>query len=182
MANLGPSGLNVFEPLNPEHGVLDSMIQEAYEVMSTEVMWWCFSKTVAEETRDSIDQMFGETTVENVPAYSGPFRVWANNQVNPIIMELTRLGGQTIKDVDLFCGIAAMHQYLSGKDPMPGDIFRLTRLGLDPKINREYDFYVVSHAWPVDLYNNRYTSWQIAAEQTNLNDVPDIIKNYKDGL
>ena len=97
-------------------------------------------------------------------------------------MRISEFCGLTIKDVDLFCGIAAMYQYLSGKDPMPGDIFRFTRLGLDPKVNREYDFYVVSHAWPVDLYNNRYTSWQIAAEQTNLNDVPDIIKNYRDGL
>lgn len=181
MAIFKPTSLSVFEPQNPEHAVLDSMIQEAYETVSTEIMWWRFVRAQAESTQDAIDQMFGEATAPNAAAYDGPYKVWANNQVNPIIMELTRLGGQTVKDVDVFCGIAAMREYLDGGDPCPGDVFRLTRLGVNPKVDREYDFYVVSHAWPVDMYNNRYTSWQIAAEQTNLNDIPDAVKNYREG-
>ena len=179
-----PTSLNIFEPTNPEHATLDSMVQEAYEVNSTEIMWWCFKKTVAVVAQSSFEKMYGENVTPNKGSFAGPYRVWANNVVNPIIMEVTRLGGQTVKDIDLFCGIAAMATYLkdSGGVPVSGDVFRITRLGLDPTKDREYDFYTVAHAWPVDMYNNRYTSWQIAAEQTDMSNVPEKIKNFKTGL
>jgi len=38
----------------------------------------------------------------------------------------------------------------------------------------------VSNIIEVDMYNTRYVNYQIAAEQTILNNVPDIIKNYSE--
>lgn len=182
MAIFHPAKVSIFMPQTPEHATLDAMIKEAYEARSTELMWWTFSPAAASANQDSIDAMFGETTSQSQAMYSErPYRVYANNQVNPIIMEVTRLGGQTVKDIDLFCGIAAMSEYLEGADPRPGDVFRLTRLGRDPKVDREYDYYVVSHVWPVDEYNSRFTSWQIAAEQTNMSDLPDSVTKWEGG-
>ena len=174
-----PIAAKIYEPNNPEYSLVDAMTSELFELFSPEIKWWNLNITTTQSNLDSLDQLYGEEG-DNKLAFNGPFNVYGRVETNPILKELSRLGHLEIREIDFYVNIAAMNNYLENSIPREGDIFRLTYLGNDPKIDRKFFFYVVNNIIEVDLYNCRYINYQIAAEQTTLNNVPDIIKNYSE--
>ena len=174
-----PKKIKVFDSQNPEYALVDAINSEIFENYSPEISYWSFNAAATEVNMDELDAIYGEVSRQNVKQYFGPYDPKGTLEINPIIQELTRLGLQQIEEVDLYCNIAAMHDYLDGKDPIAGDIFRITWLETD--IERRYIFYSVANVTPVDIYNFRYTNWLINAEQTPLHNVPDEIKLYHEG-
>lgn len=174
-----PKHLKVFEPHQPEYSLIDAMTQEVFENYSSEVYYWIFNRVATAEHQDELDVAYGEASRGTAEVYSGPFKVAAALQINPIIQELTKLGAQQIQEVDIYCNIAAMQDYLEGETPKIGDIMRVTWIESDN--SRRYVFYHIANVTPVDIYNYRYTNWWINAEQTLLSNVPDIIRLHSDG-
>ena len=174
-----PTSVEVFQPLNPEYALVDSMIEEAFEAISDELVWWSLDRTKTQEHMDDLGKAYGEASdTANKPEYNGPFRVWGKTEINPIIQELTRLGAQTLREIDMYFNVAAFANYTNGLTPKQGDIVRVTWLMRRPEEDREFWFYEVANVTPVDIYNFRYANWQCLAEQTALNNVPEAIRTY----
>jgi hypothetical protein len=72
-----------------------------------------------------------------------------------------------------------MDNYLQGRVPKAGDVIRVSWIKTDS--TRRFVFYGISNVTPVDPYNARYTNWLIHCEQTNMNEIPNEIKNFNDG-
>jgi len=174
-----PIAAKIYEPDNTEHELVDAMTSELFEKFSHEIKWWNINRTASQANLDNLDQLYGEEGDDKL-IFTGPYNVYGRIEVNPILKELSRLGHLEIREIDFYVNIAAMYNYLEEYTPHEGDIFRITYLGLDPQIDRKFFFYVVSNIIEVDMYNTRYVNYQIAAEQTILNNVPDIIKNYSE--
>ena len=78
-----------------------------------------------------------------------------------------------------FAYIRIMNQYLHGRDPKKGDVFRVT--WIKSQTERRYVFYNIGNVTPVDPFNFKHINWLIAAEQTDMSEIPDEIKNYDEG-
>jgi len=175
-----PKNLKVFEPDNPEYTLIDHMTEEVFENYSTEIAYWVLNVTETDSDRDELDEVYGEGGgADQLRAYYGPYEVFGTLTINPIIQELTRLGLEQIEEIDFYCNIAAMENYLEGYIPKAGDIFRTTWIQTNNE--RRYIFYNIANVTPVDLYNFRYINYLINAEQTSLHEVPESIKNYYEG-
>lgn len=184
-----PFSIKTFEPTNPEYALLDSMIEESYEAVSPEIYWWCFKTEELyqpeSEIHDPFDQLYGEISANDQETlerfFMSPKRVYGNVIFNPILNQIAKLtGGQEIREIDLYFNISALEYYL-GQSPKRGDILRITHLGKNEQVDREYIWYEVANITPVDQYNLRYTGWEIHCEQTTLHNVPDIIKKFNYG-
>lgn len=174
------TGIQVFEPTNPEYSLIDAMTTEVFENYSSEIKWWIFSRTETDENRDELDKAYGEASRGVAEVFSGPYDVSGTLEVNPILQELTRLGAEQIEEIDFYTNIAAMQVYLKGENPKQGDIFRVT--WIQTNTDRRFIFYRVANVTPVDIYNMRYTNWLINAEQELLSNVPENIRTYSDGM
>ena len=84
-----------------------------------------------------------------------------------------------IEEVELYFGIAAMDLYLKGKKPQSGDVLRISYIINETE--RKYTFYDVSNITPVDIFNFHYLNWHVHAQQTQMHDIPDVIKLYGAG-
>jgi len=178
MFRSGKNGIKVFDSQNPEYSLIDSMTSEIFENYSTEIAYWLFGRAETEANLDELDEVYGESS-KNKRIYSGPFDVKGTLTINPIIQELTRLGLEQIEEIDFYCNIAAMDEYLEGEPPKAGDIFRVT--WIEKENTRRYVFYSVANVTPTDIYNSRYINYLISAEQTTLHNFPAEIKNYYEG-
>lgn len=163
---------------------MDVMTIEPFENFSTEIMYWSFNRVETEALQDDLDKMYGEYTAKGSDSnkkeqYDGPFKVYGKIEVNPIIQELIRLGTQTLQQIDFYMNIAASQQYLGGRKPKMGDIFRTTYI--KTQTSREYVFYRVSVVTPVDLFNFRYINIQCMCSQEILANVPNEIRNFNFG-
>jgi len=174
-----PNGkINIFDPTNPEYTLVDAMTAEKFENYSWEIVYWSFNIETTAPTLDALDQTYGEASdVQN--KYDGPFEAYGTIEVNPILQELTKLGHQQIEEINFYCNISAMDNYLQGRIPKQGDIIRVSWIKTDS--TRRFVFYGIGNVTPVDPYNARYTNWLMHCEQTNMNEIPEEIKNFNDG-
>lgn len=175
--------LKTYAPTNPEYGLVDLMVSEAFAAVSPEIYYWSFDAETTEQDMDEVDQMYGEkSSGDAVRDFTGPYQIDARIDFNPILKEITRLGMEQKEDIDIFVNIATVYEQLKKRVPKSGDIMRVSYIGRDPNDahpanSKPVTYYSVSVVTPYDLYNNRYTNLQIYAIQTPLNDIPDKIKN-----
>lgn len=166
-----------FEPINPEYALASSLTSEMIEATSPYILWWSFLRTETSANKDELDNVYGEasskTGIHNFALK--PIRVYLHLEINPIIQELTRLGVEQIESITIYTNIDDFLN-LNSSPPKAGDIFRLSYIEKEQKYRNI--FYNVSVVVPVDPFNFRHLNYQIYAEQTNLNDVPDHIKNF----
>ena len=168
----------MFDSRSPEYALVDSMAQEKFTNYSPEVYWWSFirDKEPNAPYRDELDQIYGEKSSTGSERYLGPYEVKLVVELNPILAELTRLGLQQIEEIEIYCNIAAMSQYLKGLVPKAGDILRVSYIVTE--FERRFVFYKVSNITPVDPFNYKFINWHISAEQTTLHEAPESIKDF----
>lgn len=182
---------NMFEPNNPEHSLVDAMTEEVHMLESPEIFYWKIKKeeeieaepeynNVDDPYLDDLDTVYGEkSSGDGKYLFHDPVRVYGKIDIEPILNELSRLGLTTINQIDFYLNIAHCHDRL-GRPPAGGDTFRVTYLIRDNNgdLKNKYIYYVVSNTNEVDLYNYQYINYQIWAEQTNMMNVPDEVKQY----
>lgn len=179
-----------FDKTNPEHALVDLLVEELHTLEGGEIIYWCLKnvklldaeKIANNETPyvDELDDVYMEKSSDDGKyLYFEPERLAGKLEINPIIHELGRLGLATIEDADLYVNIAHFHSKMN-QAPEGGDIFRITNLIKDEngELKDDYVYYKVSNATPVDLHNYQYINYQIHSEQTNMNDIPAEILNY----
>lgn len=187
-----PMTPRMFEPDNPEHTLVDLLTTEMHQLESPEIVYWKVKMpdVVDAETHrvdptatnylDDLDKVYGEkSSGDGLTKYYQPEQIFGKLDSQPIIQELLKMGLITKTEIDLYVNIAHIQDVL-GRPPMGGDLFRITYLIRNPdgELKGYYVYYEVSTVWPVDLYNYQYINYQINAEQTNMSNVPDEIKNF----
>lgn len=175
-----PQKVKTYDPTNPEYGLVDMMVSEAFEAVSPEIYYWSLDTVTTKTSMDALDKVYGEKSSTSKITYKEPKLVHARIDFNPILKELSKLGTTTKEEVEIFVNIASVMEELDNNAPKSGDILRVSYINHDPYSadNKSVTFYTVSQVTPVDLYNNRYTNLQISAEQTTMNEVPDKIKKF----
>lgn len=173
-----PTKVKTYDPSNPEYSLIDLMVSESFESVSPEIFMWSLNTTATTQKMDPLGKLYGETASSSKAVYTGPFQIYAKVDFNPIIKEITRLGTETKEEIEIFSNIASIMQQ-SKVLPKSGDILRVSYI-LNPMQtdSKRVTFYSISNVVPADLYNNKYVNLQISAEQTNLSDIPNEIKNY----
>lgn len=186
-----PTSPTMFCPSNSEHSLVDALTEEIHMLESPEIIYWRLKKPEeidaepeniisGESYLDDLDKVYGEkSSKEGKLLYKDPVRVYGKIDIQPIINELQRLGLITTKQIDLYLNIAHAHEKL-GEVPKGGDVFRVTYLirDINGELKEKYVYYHLSNVTEVDLYNFQYVNYQLFAEQTNMMDVPDEIKQY----
>jgi hypothetical protein len=180
----------MFDPLNSEHSLVDALTEEMHMSESPEIIYWRLKKPEeidalpeninSESYLDDLDKVYGEkSSKEGKLLYKDPVRIYGKIDIQPIINELQRMGLTTIKQIDLYINIAHAHERLE-EVPKGGDVFRVTYLirDTDGELKDKYVYYHIANVTEVDLYNYQYINYQLFAEQTNMMDVADEIKQY----
>jgi len=173
-----PTKPTLFEPRNPEYALVDAMTSERFTLFSPEIYYWSFLQDDEDgaAARDELDIVYGEKSSVGTEQYIGPIEIKAILEVNPILAEFKRVGLQQIEEIEAYANIAAMENYLKGRKPKPGDIFRVSWIITETE--RRFVFYKISNVTPVDERQFRYVNWHIHAEQTTLHEAPDSIKQF----
>jgi len=179
-----------FDRTNPEHALVDLLVEELHTLEGDEIVYWCLRnvKIVNEDNiannetpyLDELDDVYMEkSSGDGKYLFYNPVYVAGKLEKNPIIQELGRMGLATIEDADLYVNIAHFHAKI-GQAPKGGDIFRITNFVKDEngELKDKFTYYKVSHPTPVDLHNYQYVNYQIYAEQTNMNDIPAEVLTY----
>jgi len=184
------SNVKIFEPKNPELSTVASMTAELFEYVSPKLLIWIFDKEYNDKNVDEIDKLYGEKSSINTQngltkaKFDGPFEFFARFEANEIIALLTRGTDEQKEDIELFVNILDFTERLHGLVPDSGDIIRLTYIDVLNKDTGQREFrhvfYEISEVLPIDLYNYHYVNFHIHCSQTNMNNVPDSIKNYNE--
>jgi len=184
-----PTEAKMFEALNPEHSLVDAMTQEIHILESPELYYWSVikpEKATAEnlpgsgDYLDELDQTYGEkSSGDGKLMFRDPVRMYGKLETNPIIAELTKMGLAQIEQVELYINIALAHELLN-ESPKGGDFFGRANLirGMDGTLKKTYTFYEVGVVNPVDLYCYQYINYQLEAEQTSMDNIPDSVRNF----
>jgi hypothetical protein len=174
-----PTSVNVFEPLSPEYSLASSIDAEYISYATPKIMWWSFDKTDTMSNMTELDKIYGESHVGKDVFYE-PNIVEAHLEINPIMMELMRLGVEQIEEVILFANTDQFYIKNASRDPKSGDIFRVSYIVNEDKYRNV--FYTVGSVIPVDLFNFKYLNWRILGQQTNLSNASQQIKDYMNSL
>jgi hypothetical protein len=181
----------IYDPNNPEHDLIDVITEEIHQLESPEVYYWSVIKqetAISEEIPgaggylDELDKVYGEkSSGDGVLMFREGKRMYGKLETNPIIQELARMGLSQIEQIDFYVNIALSKEIL-GEAPKPGDIFSKTALIRNEagELKKERTFYEVGAVNPVDIYNYQFINYQIEAEQTSLDQIPDSIKKFFD--
>lgn len=191
-----PMSPNMWEPNNPEHSLVDAMTEEVHMLESPEIIYWRLKKEEEIDAEneytnegseyeydgylDELDKEYGEkSSGEGKLLYHKPIVVYGKIDIEPILNELSRMGLTTINQIDFYMNIAHCHERLE-RPPIGGDVFRVTYFIRDNKgdLKNKYIYYEVSNVNEVDLYNYQYINYQIWAEQTNMMNVEDSVKQF----
>lgn len=175
-----PINCKVMEPKNPEYALASSLSADFIENQSPLMYWWSFDRTKTTATQDELDQIYGEkSSGDRKFTFKKPNRVYAFMEINPILIELSRLGIEQIEEITLVINV---DDFLNRnfEDPKSGDVFRISYIVGEQKYRNI--FYTVGSVVPFDIFNMKYLNWHIYAEQTPMNEVPDSIKNFMDYL
>ena len=175
-----PQKVKTFDPLSPEYALVDSLTSEMIDAITPYVLWWSLLRNDTQQKRDELDTIYGEASSKDGKHVfvTTPTKVSLRLEINPVIKELTRLGIEQIHAIDIYCNIA---DFLNKNNipPQPGDVFRISYINEQGQDIFRNIFYTASVIVPVDLFNLRYINWQIYAEQTPMDVVPDYIKNFQ---
>lgn len=173
--------IRVFDPDNPEYALASSMSSEFIEAISPLTLWWSVDRIATEAVRDDLDKIYSEkSSGTRKMIFKPPNRVYLSHEQNPVLVELSRLGIETLQELTLVVNIDAFMVDNKGIEPGMGDYCRISNLQSPEKyLNWVYQ---ISTVVPFDWFNSRYMSYHIYCEQTPLNDAPDAIKNYIDML
>ena len=52
--------LKTYAPTNPEYGLVDLMVSEAFAAVSPEIYYWSFDAETTEQDMDEVDQIYVE--------------------------------------------------------------------------------------------------------------------------
>jgi hypothetical protein len=171
-----PNSAKVFEPRNPEYALASSIDGDFINASSPLVWWWSVDRTATVASQDELDHIYGEKSSGTaLHTFKDPNRVYLFLEINPILIELTRLGIEQIEEVTT---IANVDDFLNRNhaSPVSGDIFRVSYVVTDQEYRNV--FYTVSSVVPFDIFNMKYLNWHIYAEQTPMAEVPQSIKDF----
>ncbi len=175
-----PNTVKVFEPKNPEYALCSSLTSEFIEAQSPLCMWWSLNRATTNASQDELDQVYGERgSGDRKFKFKKPNRIYLYLEINPIMIELTRLGIEQIEEIT---GVINVDDFLQRNfcDPQPGDIFRISYIISEQKYRNV--FYTLSSLVPFDMFNMQYINWHLYAEQTPMQEVPDEITSFIDYL
>jgi hypothetical protein len=85
------------------------------------------------------------------------------------------MGLSEIKDFNLLVNISDIIERL-GEEPKAGDLFAVGNMTKQNEL--DYTFYMVASVVETDFHLWRYVHYLVSAQQTNLSNVPEKIKNY----
>lgn len=175
-----PNSPRVFEPRSPEYALASSIDSDFINAASPHITYWSMDRAATQASRDELDGIYGEKSSGDLKhTFLAPNRVYMYLELNPILIELTRLGIEQIEEITC---VANVDDFLNKNhvDPRPGDIFRVSYVITDQQYRNV--FYTVSSVVPFDMFNMKYINWHIYSEQTPMAEVPQVIKNYIDYL
>lgn len=171
-----PTGAKTFEPKNPEYALASSIDGDLIEAISPLIVYWSFDRDATGASRDELDQVYGEKSSGDALHYfKDPNRVYMFVEINPIIIELTRLGIEQIEEITAVVNVDNFIKH-NNIAPRPGDVFRVSYV-VDAQNYRNV-FYTVSSVVPFDVFNMKYLNWHLYAEQTPMQEVDQKIKDY----
>lgn len=159
-----PFKLNLYEAENPEYMLLNSFNDEYTEIVSPRILYWKLNREASKQNQDKLDDLYGEATQTNV--YEGPFEVFMLIERSPIMNELTRLGQNTIEEVNIVVPTLQISEKL-GRLPDQGDIFRLSMIHEAGK-KEKFTFYELSNVVDNDPNNHMWMTLMLFAKQTDL--------------
>lgn len=162
-----PHKLNLYEPKNPEYMLLNSLNEEYTEIVSPRILYWKFDLDNSKSTLDKLDDLYSESTQTN--KYIGPYEVFMMIERSPIMNELSRLGQNTIEEINIIVPTLQINEKL-GRLPIPGDIFRVSMI--DEQLQREkFTFYEIANITDNDPNNHMWMTLMIFAKQTDLSNI-----------
>lgn len=166
--------IKMYDPTNHELWLGDELSKEHINVYSPPILWWKMSESTHTNS-DELDKLYGETQSIVYQNIEDPIEVIGYFEISPIIEELGRMGLSEIKDFNLLVNISDIIERL-GEEPKGGDLFAVGNM---TKQNiMDYTFYMVASVVETDFHLWRYVHYLISAQQTNLSNVPEKIKNY----
>lgn len=171
-----PNNVKVFEPRNPEYALASTIDGDFINAASPMIMYWSIDRAATVASQDDLDHVYGEkSSGDTLHTFKTPNRVYMFVELNPILVELTRLGAEQIEEIT---AIANVDDFLNRNhlSPMAGDVFRVSYVVDDQ--NYRNVFYTVSSVVPFDIFNMKYLNWHIYAEQTPMAEVPQVIKDF----
>lgn len=166
--------LKLFDPKNPEYMLAASVIQEQMEIASPHILWFTKNQELTDSKLTEIDMAYGEES-SSKKFFKPPVQVHGFLDVNPMIIELSKLGYNNLREINLIMNQMDLMEKL-GDLPKEGDVFRITFLR--PGTTDENIFYSVATVLPTDQFNHMYLNLMIGAEQTDLADVHEEVKSY----
>lgn len=169
-----PRTLKLFEPKNPEYMLASSIIQEAMEIASPHILWFAKDNAKTDSLLTELDTTYGEEA-SSKKFFKPPVQLHGFLDVNPMIIELSKLGFNNLREINLIMNTMDILEKL-GDMVKEGDVFRITFLR--PGTTDENIFYSVATVLPADEFNHMYLNLMIGAEQTDLADVHEEVKSY----
>lgn len=166
--------IKMYDPNNHEIWLGDELSKEHINIYSPPILWWKMSESTYTDS-DELDKIYGETQSIIYQNIEDPIEIIGHFEVSPIIEELGRMGLGEIKDFNLLVNISDIHERL-GEEPKSGDLFAVGNMIKQNVM--DYTFYMVSSIVETDFHLWRYVHYLINAQQTNLSNVPEKIKNY----
>lgn len=170
-----PHKLNLYEPTNPEHYLIDSFNREYFEIVSPRLLYWKFDMDGSKSNQNSLQNLYQENTTKKVYDEQPLENINLYIEKSPVLEELNKAGIKVVEEVTVVCSIMEMEEKL-GRSPIPGDIFRVSHTVTDNK--ERFVFYEIGSVVPTDLFKWRYTNYTINATQSPLENVPKHIKEF----
>jgi hypothetical protein len=171
------TSLDLYDPLNNEYEIVDQTGADHIKINSPYILWWKIDQVGTKDNNDELSNLYNESDMMSFLNISSPVRVYAFVEYSPIINELTKIGLVQVKEINFISNITDIFEKL-GREPKPGDVFRVSQMTTDGK--DDSTFYTVVSVSPIDLHLFRYTNYLINAEATNMYNIPSEIKNYVD--
>ena len=169
------TSLDLYDPLNSEHDLVDQTSSDHVKINSPYILYWKIDQETTKSNNDDLSNLYGETDMATFLNISNPVRVYAYIEYSPIITELTKLGLTQVKEINFIANITDITEKL-GRDPQPGDVFRVSGITIDGV--KDNTFYTVVSISSIDLHLFRYLHYLINAETTNMSNVPSEIRNF----
>jgi len=171
-----PNNARVFEPRSPEYALASTIDADFIRAISPLIYYWSLDRTATVASQDQLDTIYGEKSSGTaLHTFKDPNRVYMFIEINPILVELTRLGAEQIEEIT---GVTNVDDFLlcNHTQPVAGDIFRISYVVDDQ--NYRNVFYTIGSVVPFDNFNMKYLNWHIYAEQTPMAEVPQSIKDF----
>ena len=114
----------VFDPISPEYELANSIIQEAFEFISPDIIWFSHALDKTLPNLDEYDKLSGgaEGTTR---IFREPVKIYGYVEISAVIQELEKLGVSQTEEINLIVNLSDIIARL-GEHPKEGDVFRIT--------------------------------------------------------